>query len=126
VSSVGDPLEALRQYPHALWEVQNESSARAYAELQLASRWETGLQVQLRQSVGVVNDRMGREIREAAEIVGLGDAGRLMVEIGALISAMQGLAVSSTLVEDQQRVEDVLSALTRHYSDCLEALIAAR
>jgi len=126
LSSVGDPLEALRQYPHALWEVQNEPSARAYAELQLASRWETGLQVQLRQSVGVVNDRMGREIREAAEIVGLGDAGRLMVEIGALISAMQGLAVSSTLVEDQQRVEDVLSALTRHYSDCLEALIAAR
>ncbi len=126
LESVTDPIEALRQYPAALWEVQNEPPARAYAELQLASRWETGLRTRLRQSVKAVNDRMGREVRETAELIGLGDAGKLMVEIGALISAMQGLAVSSTLVDDEERVEDVLAALTRHYSDCLETLIGER
>ena len=88
VPDVGhDPVEALRQYPYALWEVQNEPPARAYAELQLASRWETGLQHQLRQSVKVVNERMRRQVREAAELIGVQDAGTLMVEIGALITA---------------------------------------
>ena len=124
LSALEDPVEALRQYPYALWEVQNEPPARAYAELQLASRWEIGLQVQLRQSVKAVNERMGRQIREAADAIGVDDAGTLMVEIGALISAMQGLAVSATLVEDESRVDDVLAALTRHYSDCLEGLIS--
>jgi AcrR family transcriptional regulator len=126
LSAVDDPVEALRQYPYALWEVQNEPPARAYAELQLASRWETGLQHQLRQSVKVVNERMRRQVREAAELIGVQDAGTLMVEIGALITAMQGLAVSSTLVEDRSRVDDVLAALTRHYRDCFETLIAER
>jgi AcrR family transcriptional regulator len=124
LSTIDEPAQALRQYPYALWEVQNEPPARAYAELQLASRWELGLQAQLRQTVKSVNERMSREVRETAERFGLGDAGKLMVEIGALISAMQGLAVSSTLVEDEARVEAVLSALTRHYNDCLDELIA--
>lgn len=124
LSSIADPLQALRQYPAALWEVQNEPPARAYAELQLASRWETGLQAQLRQSVKLVNERMGREIHEAAKLVGLGDAGKLLVEVGALISAMQGLAVSSTLMEEQSSVDAVLSALIRHYNDCLDELIS--
>ncbi len=126
LSSFGDPIEALRQYPFALWEVQNEPPARAYAELQLASRWESGLRSQLQQSSKAVNVRMVREIRETAELIGLGDADRLMVEIGVLISAIQGLAISSTLVADQGRVDDVLAALTGHYSACLEELIEAR
>jgi AcrR family transcriptional regulator len=126
LSAVSDPIDALRKYPRALWEVQNAPAARAYAELQLASRWETGLQTRLRKSVQAVNERLGREIREAAEDIGLGDPRKLMVEIGALISAMQGLAVSSTLVEDQQPVEAVLRALTRHYNDCLDELLAER
>ena len=126
LASVEDPIEGLRRYPYALWEVQNEPPARAYAELQLASRWETGLQAQLRQSVKAVNERMGRQVREAAEVIGVEDTGALSVEIGALISAIQGLAVSSTLVEDQSRVDDVLAALTRHYANCVEALIAER
>ncbi len=123
LAAAGETIEALRQYPYALWEVQNEPPARAYAELQLASRWELGLQAELRRTVKAVNERLSREIREAAEFLGLGDAGKLMVETGALISAMQGLAVSSTLVEDEQRISDVLSALTRHYNDCLDELI---
>lgn len=126
LSSVGDPVEALRQYPRALWAVQNAPPARAYAELQLASRWETGLQAQLRHSVKAMSERMGREISDAAALIGVSDADRLMVEIAALISAMQGLAVSSTLVAEKERVEDVLAALTGHYIACLEALLAAR
>lgn len=125
LSGIGDPVVALREYPLALWEVQNEPPARAYAELQLASRWELGLQSRLRQTLKSVNGRLAREVREGAERMGLGDAGKLMVEIGALISAMQGLAVSSTLVEDEERIDDVLAVLTRHYNDCLDELIAS-
>ena len=76
LSTIDEPAQALRQYPYALWEVQNEPPARAYAELQLASRWELGLQAQLRQTVKSVNERMSREVRETAERFGLGDAGK--------------------------------------------------
>ena len=103
LSAIDEPIQALRHYPDALWEVQNQPPARAYAELQLASRWELGLQAQLRRSVKAVNERMGRELREVAELIGLGDTGKLM--------------------EDENRVADVLSALTRHYNDCLDELI---
>ena len=122
LSAIEQPLDALRRYPDALWSVLNEPPARAYAELQLASRWELALQARLRRSVKAMNERMSREVRQAAELVGLSDPVKLMVEIGALISAMQGLAVSSTLMEDEKHVQAVLCALTRHYSDCLDEL----
>lgn len=125
LSTIDDPIQAVRQYPYALWEVQNEPPARAYAELQLASRWDLGLQAQLKKTEKAVSERMGREIRDGAERLGFDDPSKLMVEIGVLISAMQGLAVSSTLVEDEGRVTAVLAALTRHYNDCLDELIAS-
>ena len=123
LATISEPIQAVRQYPYALWEEQNEPPARAYAELQLASRWDLGLQAQMKKTEKAVSERMGKEIRDAAERLGFGDPRKLMVEIGVLISAMQGLAVSSTLVEDDGRVQAVLGALTRHYNDCLDELI---
>ena len=126
LAHVNDPIEALRKYPDALWVVQNEPAALAFAELQLASRWEKGLQARLRESMRTVNERIGREVNEAAAGAGIRDVRRLAMEIGALISAMQGLAVSSTLVADESRVQDILVALSAHYRSCLEEAISVR
>ena len=124
LSTVADPVEAMRRYPSVLWEVQNELPARAFAELQLASRWEDGLQLGLRRSVMEVNERISREMHEIAEANGLRSVEKLIVEVRALISAMQGLAVSSALIADEQKLQEVLDALKSHYSDCLERSIS--
>lgn len=126
LSNVADPLEAMRRYPEALWQVQNEYPARAFAELQLASRWQPGLRAGLRQSLKQGNERISREVNEIAQAHGLLNVKKLIVEVNALISAMQGLAVSSSLVEDQQKTEEILLALAAHYRDCLENSIPAQ
>ena len=125
LSSVADPLEAMRRYPLVQWEVLNEPPARAFVELQLASRWEVGLQVGLRQALKAVNERIVRDVHDIAEAIGLKDVDTLIVEVGALISAMQGLAVSSSVHADEQATQAILAALTTHYSDCLEASLSA-
>lgn len=125
LSSAADPIEAMRKYPSVLWEVQKGLPARAFAELQLASRWEEVLRVGLRPAVREVNERIVREMHEIAGAIGLRDITRLIVEVGALISAMQGLAVSSSLIEDEQSTQKILDALTAHYGECLEASISS-
>ncbi len=126
LSSVSDPIEAMRKYPSVLWEVQNEQPARAFAELQLASRWEDALRAGLRRSVKDVNERISREMHEIAKANGLRNVKQLIIEVGALISAMQSLAISSTLIEDEHKVQEVLDALKSHYLDCLENSISRR
>lgn len=124
LSSTANPLDAMREYPNVLWDVQNGSPARAFAELQLASRWEEALQPGLREAVREVNDRIVQEMHEIAGAIGLGDVRKLIIEVGALISAMQGLAVSSSLIEDEHKTQEILGALAAHYSECLEASIS--
>lgn len=126
LSGAADPIAALREYPGVLWEVHNEPPALAFAELQLASRWEEGLQARLRDVVREVNERIVQEMHEIAEAVGLREVRKLIVEVGALISAVQGLAVSSSLIEDDSKTQEILDALTAHYSECLEASISGR
>ncbi len=120
LAGIADPVEALRKYPDVLWEVQNQAPARAYAELQLASRWQDSLREALRPAVQNVNERISREFREVGETIGLTNVDRLVIEVGALISAVQGLAVSSSLMADTRTTEEILQALKQHYRDCLE------
>ena len=125
LSDFDAPIDALRGYPVVLWQVQNEVPARAFGELQLASRWEKGLQAGLRRAVKEANDRISRELRAIAELNGLQNIERLIVEVSALISAIQGLAVSSILIEDKQKIQEVLDSLSSHYLGCLEDSISA-
>ncbi|MEM9624174.1 MAG: hypothetical protein AAF993_21220, partial [Pseudomonadota bacterium] len=99
----------------------NEAPARAFAVLQLAARWETTLQQGLKAPVRAVNERISRELHDIAQATGLTNVDRLIIEVGALISAMQGLAVSSVLIEDENRTHAIQVALAAHYRDCLEA-----
>ena len=116
------PISALRQYPDILWQVQNEAPARAFAELQLASRWEQGLQAALRPAVATINERIAREIADFAETCGLSNVDELVVEVGVLITAMQGLAISNSLSE--QSPDELLAALKSHYLSCVERSFA--
>jgi AcrR family transcriptional regulator len=125
LSDFDAPIDALRGYPAVLWQVHNEVPARAFGELQLASRWERGLQAGLRRAVKESNDRISRELRAIAELNGLQSIERLIVEVSALISAIQGLAVSSILIEDKQKIQEVLDSLSSHYLGCLEDSISA-
>ena len=121
LASATGPIEALREYPLLLWRVLNEPPAQAFAELQLASRWEEGLKTALQPVVEQINERIVREIHQIAQENGLRNAKQLIAEVGALISAMQGLAVSSSLITDVEKIEAILEALRGHYQDCLEA-----
>ncbi len=123
LAGIADPIQALREYPNVLWEVQNDVPARAFAELQLASRWEQGLQQALRPAVKEVNKRISTEIHEIAEANGLASVDKLVIEVGALISAMQGLAVGSSLTTDDKITHEILLALKAHYIDHLEGSI---
>ena len=123
LAGVADPIQALREYPNVLWQVQNDVPARAFAELQLASRWEQGLQQALRPAVKEVNKRISTEIHDIAEANGLASVDKLVIEVGALISAMQGLAVGSSLTTDDKITHEILLALKTHYIDRLEASI---
>ena len=117
------PISALRRYPDVLWQVQNEAPARAFAELQLASRWEQDLQSALRPAVTMINERIAREIREFAEVCGLHSVDELVIEVGVLITAMQGLAISGSLSE--QPPDEILATLKAHYLSCVERLLRA-
>ncbi len=124
LSGIADPVEKLRQLPRVQWAVQNQIPARAYAELQLASRWHKDLQAALRPAIKLVNERTVREVRHIAEANGLQQVGELVLEVGALISAMQGLAASATLMEDNQMIEDLLDVFISHYNHCLQRCMA--
>ena len=118
LESASDPLDALRRYPDVLWQVQTEAPARAFAELQLASRWEEGLRAELKPAVAAINERTAREMGEFAELCGVTNIDELLIEVGALISAMQGLAISSSLSETPPTA--ILERLKSHYLDCIE------
>ncbi len=120
-----DPVEAMRRYPQVQWAVLNDLPARAFVELQLASRWEQGLKTGLRHALKAVNERIARDVHDIAETLGLQDVDTLIVEVGALISAMQGLAVSSSVHADEQATSAILAALTAHYTACLEASLSS-
>lgn len=121
LANIADPVEALRAYPDVLWQVQNQAPSRALAELQLAARWEEGLLAELQPAMQQINERIIQEVRQAAETHGLSNARQLVLEVGALISAMQGLSVSSTVMADPQKTEEILGVLKAHYLECLES-----
>ena len=87
LSGAADPIAALRQNPGVLWEVHNEPPALAFAELQLASRWEEELQARLRDVVREVSERIVQEMHEIAGAVGLREVKKLIVEAGELHAA---------------------------------------
>ncbi len=117
-------IDALHAYPEVIWQIQNEPPARAFAEIQLASRWQTGLREGLRRAVTELNEQIAENLRSFAAQNNLRNAERLIAETHALISATQSLAVSSTILEDEQKIRTVLDVLRNHYYACIADVVS--
>ena len=76
----------------------------------------------LRQLNVAINERIAREISEFAEVCGLHSVDELVIEVGVLITAMQGLAISGSLSE--QPPDEILATLKAHYLSCVERALA--
>ena len=120
LEKVSDPIEAMASYPDVLWRVQNQTPARAFAEIQLAARWDKALRKGLRRAVSAMNEQIEVGLRLFAEENDLKNIERLIPEINALISAMQNLAISKESVSNKQLVDDILDTLNGHYQRAFE------
>ena len=126
LASLGDPLAALRGFPAAQWHVQNQSPARALAEILLAARWDAGLQDGVRETLVAWNRRIRDRIHAVAAAAALDNPGEVAAEISVLIAAMEGLATTSAFLEDEGTVERTLEALTLRYEACLDRGVTHR
>ncbi len=118
-----DPITALGEYPKIIWQVQNQPAARALTEILLASRWDTGLEEGLRRTVTAMNERIAQGMQEFARANKLNNVHRLIAETHALISATQSLAISSGLLKDPDRIQNILDVLNDHYDACLDEVV---
>lgn len=120
IAKIDNPMDVLAAYPDVLWKVQNHAPARALAEIQLASCWDKQLQNGLRRAVSSMNRRIASELRIFAVEHNLRNIDKLIVEINALISATQSLAISKNLIENKRTIEDIIIVLKGHYNSALE------
>jgi AcrR family transcriptional regulator len=116
-----DPLKGMSHYPTILWRVQNDMPARAYTEIQLASRWDAGLGDGLRRAVAEMNDVIVRNMEDLAAHTGLTDVPGLMREVYILISATQGMAINRDLMRDRALAAAALATLRDRFVTALRA-----
>jgi len=97
----GDQLKGLMDFPNILWRVQTDLPARAFTEIQLASRWDPVLEESLRGAMTKVNSVTSNKVITVAKQYEIHDLPGLLSEIYLLISATQGLAIGRDLVDDK-------------------------
>ena len=118
-------MQGVLDFPAIMWRVQNDLPARAFTEIQLASRWEVGLADKLRPAMGVMDSLLGSKIAEFAKAHRIEDVGRLSEEFYLLISATQGLAIGRDLVAERTRTTAALSLLRDRFVTAIRACSAA-
>lgn len=96
-----DLLKGMMDFPNIFWRVQNDLPARAFTEIQLASRWDASLGHGLRRAMAEVNALTTSKIGQVAEQFAIADVPGLLKETYLLISASQGLAIGRDLVDDK-------------------------
>ena len=114
-----NPLNGMADYPNILWRVQNDLPARAYSEIQLASRWDAGSGDGLRRAVADMNDLIIGNVEEFAARTSLTDVPGLIREIYILISATQGMAINRDLVQDRALTVAALALLRDRFVSAL-------
>lgn len=121
----GDALKGLLDYPDNLWRIQNDLPARAMVEIQLASRWDVGLQAGLTQAMAEVNDMIVENIGRVARHYGIRDVPGLLQEIFLLLTATQGLAINRELTKDTTLIPAALVILEDRFVDALKSRLPA-
>lgn len=119
LADIDDPVERLRRYPDVLWSTQQQTPARAFLEVLVAARWEQGLQPGLGAALADWHQRTVSRLQEFATAHGIGNVEPLLTELRVLVSAMQGLALTSDLHEDERTVRCVLQAVTARYLEAV-------
>ncbi|MDR3506434.1 MAG: TetR/AcrR family transcriptional regulator [Caulobacteraceae bacterium] len=104
-------LQGMRDFPTIMWRVQNELPARAFTEIQLASRWDLGLTDGLTRAMHAMDARLGAQITEFAQMHEIEDVTGLIDDLYLLITATQGLAIGRDLVADRTKTAAALTLL---------------
>lgn len=120
----GDLLRGLMDFPNVLWRVQTDLPARAFAEIQLASRWDPVLEEGLRGAMATVNALTTSKVVTVAEQYAMRDLPGLLNEIYLLISATQGLAIGRDLVGEKAMTTASLAILKDRFVAALKERLA--
>jgi AcrR family transcriptional regulator len=121
----GDLLKGLMDFPNILWRVQNDLPARAFTEIQLASRWDPVLQDGLKQAMATVNELTTGKVIEVGQQHAIHDLPGLLQELYLLISATQGLAIGRDLVEDKSMTNGALGFLRERFAASLKSRLSS-
>ncbi|PQM27757.1 hypothetical protein CVO77_04110 [Sphingopyxis lindanitolerans] len=119
-----DLLRGLMDFPNIIWRVQNDIPARAFTEIQLASRWDAGLGDGLKGAMSTINDLTSDKVRIVAEQYRLGDIPGFLNEVYLLISATQGLAIGRDLTGDKTMVTASLALLRDRFVASLRSRLS--
>lgn len=120
----GDLLKGLMDFPNILWRVQTDVPARAFTEIQLASRWDPVLEEGLRRVMATVDGLTSDKIRIVAEQYAIHDLPGLLNEIYLLITATQGLAIGRDLVREKSMTAVSLGLLKERFVASLKNRLA--
>lgn len=121
----GDLLKGLMDFPNILWRVQTDLPARAFTEIQLASRWDMVLEDGLKRAMATVNELTTSKVMAVAEHYAIRDLPGLLNEIYLLISATQGLAIGRDLVGDKAMTTASLAILKERFVAALKDRLLA-
>lgn len=119
-------LKGMLDLPNIIWRVQNDLAARAFTEIQLASRWDQSLADGLKVAVAKVNEITSSKVRQVAEQYAIADLPRVLNEVYFLIAATQGLAIGSDLVGDRGFTTASLALLKDRFVESLSLAIQNR
>ena len=116
-----DLLKGMMDFPNIFWRVQNDLPARAFTEIQLASRWDASLGHGLRRAMAEVNALTTSKIRQVAEQYAIADVPGLLNEMYLLIGATQGLAIGRDLVDDKAMTAAGIALLKERFVASLKS-----
>jgi len=98
--------------------------ARAFMEIQLASRWDSTLAVGLKKTMATITALTTGKVVEVAERHAMRDVPGLLNEFYFLISATQGLALGRDLVDDKAMVTASLAILKDRFATAIKERLA--
>lgn len=124
VTRHGDLLKGLMDFPNILWRVQTDLPARAFTEIQLASRWDPELEEGLKREMATVNALTTSKVVAFAQQYAVHDLPGLLSEFYLLISATQGLAIGRDLVDDKAMTTASLAILKERFIASLRQRLA--
>ncbi|RZM19704.1 MAG: hypothetical protein EOP67_56920 [Sphingomonas sp.] len=99
--------------------MQNDLPARAFTEIQLASRWDAALEEGLQRAMATARALTGDKVRQFAERHAIRDLPGLLHEIYLLIAATQGLAIGRDLTGDTALATAALALLRTRFAEAL-------